>query len=412
MASDEERKYFEILEAMDEAVHVIDGDFRILFQNRLVRQWQERLGLRGEAVGRSLFEVYPFLSEGVREEYRQVFANGTIVATRETMSLGGREITTETKKIPIFDGGRVTKAVTCIRDVSAAAQAEVRLRESEEKYRALVESTDDSIYLVDRQCRYLFMNRRHATRMGFAGEEFIGKTYAEFHTPEETEWIREKVARVFEAGKSLHHEHRSRRDGHHFLMTLSPIRQEDGTTSAVTVVSKDITEQKRLEEELRSLTLTDALTGLYNRRGFFTLADLQLKLADRRREGLYMLYADLDSLKQINDTHGHHEGDRALHETARLLRTTYRSSDVISRIGGDEFAVIPVGTTADAVGTIIARFQKNLDAFNAEGRLPYPLSVSVGVVPYDPAEPVPLEELLARADTMMYEQKRRRRNQA
>ena len=406
MTGDEAQRYFEMLEAMDEAVHVIDADFRILFQNGRVRQWQRQLGVAGDAVGRGLFEAYPFLPGSVRDEYRQVFETGRVMVTRETATYGGHEVTTETKKIPIFLGGRVAKAVTCIKDITDAVRAEARLRESEEKYRALVESTDDSIYLVDRQGRYLFMNRKHMARMGFTGDEPLGRAYADYHTPEETQWLQEKVERVFATGEPLHHEHRSRRDGHHFLLTLSAVRQADGSIAAVTVISKDVTELKRLEDELRSLSLTDPLTGLHNRRGFFTLADLQLKLADRQRQGVYMLYADLDDLKWVNDTHGHQEGDRALVAAANLLKSTYRTSDVVSRIGGDEFAVIPVGTAGDAVPMIVGRFQQNLEAFNAGAELPYRLSVSVGVIMYDPLHPLGLDELLAQADKRMYEQKR------
>jgi diguanylate cyclase (GGDEF)-like protein/PAS domain S-box-containing protein len=409
MTGGEEQKYHEMLDAMDEAVHVIDAEFRILFENRTVREWQRRFGIGGETVGRGLFEVYPFLPERVREEYRHVFATGRIVVTKETSAFGSSEVATETKKIPIFQGGQVVKAVTCIKDVSDALRAETSLRESEEKYRALVESTDDSIYLVDRQCRYLFMNRKHMARMGFTTDDFLGRSYSDFHGPEETQWLQEKVARIFETGESLRHEHRSRRDDHHFLLTLSAVRRPDGSIAAVTVISKDVTPLKKLEEELRSLSLTDPLTGLHNRRGFFTLAEFQLRLADRRREGVYMLYTDLDNLKQINDTHGHQMGDRALIETARLLKATYRTSDVVSRIGGDEFAVIPVGTEHDAIPAIIGRFQRNLDAFNAEGALPCRISVSVGIVLYDPQHPLPLDELLSQADGMMYEQKRLKR---
>ena len=409
MTNDEELKYLEMLDAMAEAVHVIDSDFRILFQNRVVRQWNDGLGLGGDPIGRSLFDAYPFLPKCVRDEYRQVFESGRVVVTKETSVIGGRELTTETKKIPIFQGSRVAKVVTCIMDLSDVARAAARLKESEEKYRVLVESTDDSIYLVDRECHYLFMNKKHMTRMGFVGDEFLGRSYADYHSPEEAEWLREKVARVLETGESLRHEHRSRRDGKHFFLTLSPVKQEGGGISAVTVVSKDVTVLKNLEEELRSLSLTDSLTGLHNRRGFFTLAELQLRLADRRKQGMYMLYADMDGLKQINDTYGHQEGDRALSETANLLKATYRSSDVVSRIGGDEFAVIPVGTVEDNIGIIISRFQKNLEDFNARKSLRYPLSVSLGIVLYDPLKPLPLEELISGADAMMYEQKKKKR---
>jgi diguanylate cyclase (GGDEF)-like protein/PAS domain S-box-containing protein len=412
VTSKEELKYLEMLDAMEEAVHIIDREFRILFQNRVVRRWKDRLGVPENAIGMVLFDVYPFLTETVRDEYRQVFESGKVVVTKETSVIGGRELTTETKKIPLFEGSRVAKVVTCIMDVSEVSRAAARMKESEEKYRSLVESTDDSIYLVDRDCRYLFMNKKHMTRMGFTGGEFLGRSYDDFHGPEESRWLREKVARVLETGESLRHEHRSRRDGNHFFLTLSPVRQEDGRISAVTVVSKDVTALKNLEEELRSLSLTDSLTGLHNRRGFFTLAELQLRLADRRKQGMYMLYADMDGLKQINDTYGHQEGDRALAETANLLKATYRSSDVVSRIGGDEFAVIPVGTVEDNIGMIVNRFQKNLEAFNGRKCLRYPLSVSIGIVLYDPLNPFPLEELISKADAMMYEQKRRKQNHA
>ena len=97
---------------------------------------------------------------------------------------------------------------------------------------------------------------------------------------------------------------------------------------------------------------------------------------------------------------------------AELLKATYRTSDVVSRIGGDEFAVIPVGTAGDAVPLIVGRFQRNLDAFNARAELPYRLSVSVGVIMYDPLRPLTLDELLAQADRSMYEQKRLKRGPA
>ncbi|MEJ2323606.1 MAG: GGDEF domain-containing protein, partial [Nitrospirota bacterium] len=94
---------------------------------------------------------------------------------------------------------------------------------------------------------------------------------------------------------------------------------------------------------MRSLSLTDELTGLSNRRGFFNLVDQLLKMAKRMNTVIYMLYADLDSLKSINDVYGHHEGDNILKDVAHILKTTYRESDIVARIGGDEFVVIPVG---------------------------------------------------------------------
>jgi diguanylate cyclase (GGDEF)-like protein len=122
-----------------------------------------------------------------------------------------------------------------------------------------------------------------------------------------------------------------------------------------------------------------------------------------------MLYADLDGLKTINDTLGHQEGDRALADTAHLLKSTYRESDLIARIGGDEFVVIPVGSAGDNIETITDRLQKNVDLHNATANRPYTLSISTGIAYYDTERPSSIDELLATGDRLMYEQKKMKR---
>jgi len=124
------------------------------------------------------------------------------------------------------------------------------LRESEEKYRSLA-ATTDLMYIVDGECRFLFMNEGYRRRRGVALRDILGRTYGEFHSAEGTEKFTAKVEQVFETGESIHHEHRSGRDGKHFLRTLSPVKNQKGETTAVTVVSKDITERKEMEEALR-----------------------------------------------------------------------------------------------------------------------------------------------------------------
>ncbi|MCL0037324.1 PAS domain S-box protein, partial [Dehalococcoidia bacterium] len=139
-----------------------------------------------------------------------------------------------------------------LQDITIRERAEEALRESEEKYRSLVESTEDSIYLVDRDCRYLFVNNTHLSRIGLSMEEIRGRRYGELHSEEEdTKEFAERVEEVFETGKSVPHEHRSRRDNRYFLRTFSPVNDSEGRTTAVTVVSKDITERKLAEEALR-----------------------------------------------------------------------------------------------------------------------------------------------------------------
>jgi len=135
-------------------------------------------------------------------------------------------------------------------NITHLKRTEKDLRESEQKYRSLVESSEDSIYLVDRNLRYLFMNKKHLSRFGLSMDEVINTTYDRFHSKEETEEFRKRVDAVLRNGKSLRYEYRSQRDHRYFIRTLNPVIAEDGEVGAITVVSKDITERKLREEAL------------------------------------------------------------------------------------------------------------------------------------------------------------------
>lgn len=164
--------------------------------------------------------------------------------------------------------------------------------------------------------------------------------------------------------------------------------------------------QYMLQAELRNLALTDELTGLHNRRGFLALGEQQLKLARRSGRGVFLFFADLDELKQMNDSFGHLEGDLALVRTAEILRETFRESDVIARVGGDEFAILAIEASDRSEAAIRNRLQKNLKRCNAQGSRSI-LSLSLGVVRFDPRRPTSIRQLMAEADHAMYEQKRR-----
>ncbi|MCK4963968.1 MAG: diguanylate cyclase [Dehalococcoidia bacterium] len=168
-------------------------------------------------------------------------------------------------------------------------------------------------------------------------------------------------------------------------------------------------EKQRLIVELRKLSLSDDLTGLLNRRGFMRVAKHQLKVANRSKREMLLLYMDFDHLKQINDALSHRDGDRTLIEVANLLKQTFRESDIIARIGGDEFVVLTIEAGKDSEEVLRHRLQEELDTHNAKGQQPFKLSISVGVAHYDPERPRSIEELLHRADTSMYEQKRQNR---
>jgi diguanylate cyclase (GGDEF)-like protein len=166
--------------------------------------------------------------------------------------------------------------------------------------------------------------------------------------------------------------------------------------------------QALLDRELRYLALTDDLTCLYNRRGFFAAATQELKRARRNTESLLLLFCDVDNLKVINDSYGHCEGDLALIRTADGLEETFRGSDILARLGGDEFVVLALGTGQQSEEVIFRRLEKNLKKANSvENR--YALSLSVGVARFDPKNAVTLGELMVQADRAMYEKKQKKK---
>ncbi len=174
-------------------------------------------------------------------------------------------------------------------------------------------------------------------------------------------------------------------------------------------ISRHLSERKKIEEEIHALSITDQLTGLNNRRGFLSLGEQQLKLANRDKRGMALFFADLDGLKQINDMFGHEEGDKAIVEAANVLKETFRASDIIARLGGDEFAVLAINTGKTDSAIFSARLEQFLDARNNQEKRSYELSISMGFCCYDPENPITIDELMARADKLMYQEKQKRR---
>lgn len=171
-------------------------------------------------------------------------------------------------------------------------------------------------------------------------------------------------------------------------------------------------ERHRLFSALRSLSLIDDLTGLYNRRGFADLGEQYLKLARRSGRGVTMVYLDLDRFKTINDSLGHQVGDRALLKVADILRATFRRSDIIARLGGDEFGVLALEAADESSELLVQRLRERIIEFNRASPEPYQLSVSIGMVRHDDDLRVRLDDLVAQADSAMYREKHGKRSAA
>ncbi len=161
--------------------------------------------------------------------------------------------------------------------------------------------------------------------------------------------------------------------------------------------------------QLKELSITDELTGLYNRRGFLSLAGNNLALARRIGKQGIIVFADLNGLKTINDTYGYEAGDWAIKQISMILIKTFRETDIIARLGGDEFSVFMVGSTMAQIGIYQKRIEKLLVESNSNSRKPFNLSISIGSIPFQADENTAIEDLLKEADKILCNQKRKRK---
>ncbi len=172
-------------------------------------------------------------------------------------------------------------------------------------------------------------------------------------------------------------------------------------------------ERNRMFRQLKELAVKDELTKLYNRRGFLNYGRELLEIAKRTGNPIFLLYVDLDGMKQINDNFGHQEGDRALIEISNIIKRTFRRNDIKARIGGDEFVVLGIATLWDKkeglFEILVNRLKNNVEEFNSKSNLPYELSVSAGLVSFPPEAVGDIEQLLEEADKIMYEQKKKKK---
>ena len=168
-------------------------------------------------------------------------------------------------------------------------------------------------------------------------------------------------------------------------------------------------ERHRMQEELRAFSLRDELTGLCNRRGFQALTEQHLKIAERAGADLLVLCIDLEHMKEINETLGHQEGDKALKAVAAVLRKTFRRSDIVARLGGDEFAIAALDIPSGNALIMTSRLRQNLEAYNRSKAQPHPLSLTVGVARMEAGKLVSLEELISQAEAAMLAHKNARK---
>jgi diguanylate cyclase (GGDEF)-like protein/PAS domain S-box-containing protein len=284
------------------------------------------------------------------------------------------------------------------------------LVESEEHFRSAFDYAAIGMALVSPEGKWLRVNRSLCEIVGYSEPELL---VTDFQTITHREDLGNDLAEIYRllSGETLTGQLEKRylhKLGHDVwtAANASLVRDAAGLPLHFIFQIQDITERKRAEAAIRTLSLADELTGLYNRRGFLAFSKQHLNSLHRTNKGVVVVYADLDGLKVINDSFGHKEGDRALTKTAELLKETFRASDVLGRLGGDEFTALAAVEPEGGVERLVSRLQQRFDNYNALKLVPYELSISIGVVQRDIEGTQSMEDLMALADLAMYKNKR------
>ncbi len=316
---------------------------------------------------------------------------------------------------PLMQGENVLGRVWSFRDITERKQFEEELQFRNTILSTQQEASIDGILVVDENVRIVLYNHRYVEMWGIPPgliEQKANEPVLEFVADKVTdrETFFSRVQYLYDHKQETSRDEIGLKNGLIFDRYSAPMIGPDNRYYGRVWYFRDITERKRLENEILNLSLTDELTGLYNRRGFTLLAEQEVKLAHRMKRTMLLFFGDVDNLKTINDTWGHARGDQALQDISATLKENFRESDIVARFGGDEFVVLAVDASMDNAEMLINRIQSALETHSQQDAGSYHLSLSLGYAFYDPEVPCTVSELISSADHLMYQQKQARKD--
>jgi diguanylate cyclase (GGDEF)-like protein/PAS domain S-box-containing protein len=381
--------------------------------------FEKLLGLdKKEILGKTIGDIAPAEIVAQHQEHDQALlaAPGHQVYEAPLKAWDGQHHVIFIKSTYQRPDGTIGGIVGILKDMTQRLRAEEELEQLRRFSDSTVQTMSEGLVLTDSEGRFTFVNPAAAAMLGYTPAEMVERDVLSFVPKDQHAVVRredEKRARGISDRYELKFLHK---DGSRRTLLVSGGPRIHGAQFGGTLaVLTDITERKAMEEEIKALSLRDELTTLYNRRGFLTLADQQLKTANRLKKRIALLYLDMDDLKRINDTGGHKLGDRALAEIAFVLKKSFRDADIVGRLGGDEFSVLAMETTRPLdTGLLVKRLRDKLEIFNARSSAEagFSLAISVGVCVREAEEPVSVEEMLSRADALMYQEKKAKKGGA
>ena len=414
-----------IIDSMNDAISLIDArDFRIISVNRV---FLEEYGYsdESEVAGKHCYEINHYRSEicsppdDICPLAQTVRTGEHVVVDHMHYGKQGEKIYVEVSTSPIRDEtGNVVQVVHVQRDITERKKTEQELAGMSRQNKLILESAGDGILGMDGEGNHILVNNAAVKMLGYKPDELMGKQSHSLwhHTRADGSPYPKAECRIYQTshdGISRHVDDEVfwKKDGSSIPVEYVTTPMYEGDSIVGTVVSfRDITERKRMEDEIRHMAHHDALTGLPNRRLFRDIIDVEFAQARRNRKKLAILFLDLDRFKEINDTLGHEVGDELLKQVAALFRETIRESDTVARIGGDEFNIVLADlarpeSIRDIAKKIINRFRS---PFSISGhQLNITTSIGISVYPDDSKD---VDTLLRYADIAMYSAKEAGRN--
>ena len=312
-------------------------------------------------------------------------------------------------RTPGLDEAKQVEYVVCsARDITAEHKLEKRLRKNRNYLQSIINAIPDIIILFDEEGNYLDIWTSELEDLVASKEEQIGKNIKDILSEDVTAKHKKYLSKAIEEdGKQTFEYELAINDSKKYFeahfVALSEDREHDNRE--VLAVIRNITERQKQKEKIKELSLNDPLTGLYNRRFF---EQEITRLNDSRRLPISIIVADLDNLKFINDNYGHHIGDKYIKKAGKIFQNCVRKSDIVARVGGDEYSVILPETDADTAQNLCCRIQSRYENFNKSSDLPEPLSVSLGAATKTNLNE-DLNEIFNIADQRMYKNKGRKR---
>lgn len=402
-----EERYLDIFDNTSDLIQCIAPDGRFLYTNRA---WREALDYTEEEVqSLNLVDVlHPDSLACCQDRFRRLLEGETLTCiTFKFITKTGEPVHLSGDCGSIIRDGMVISTRGIFRNITDTVAAEAALKTSEARYQALYEHAPDLYATINRAGEILSLNRTGAAMLGYEPGELVGESIARIIHPEDQRAaFRHIETRFADTGPDHGIEYRGvRKDGSGFWVQQRATLDSGVDGQRLLVVGRDITERRKLENQLAYHAAHDTLTSLINRREFERRLKRVLARPPEGDVGHVLCFLDLDQFKVVNDTRGHIAGDELLRQAAALLQGQMRSRDTLARLGGDEFGILMEYCSVASAVSVAEKIRKTLQDFQFHWRSrQFRIGASIGIVQIQPGRSV--TETLSRADSACYTAKK------